>query len=79
MLDVRLGRPWDVSSGRPRDGQIGSLGDVLETLEGEVLGTSWGSIFADLVDISLLKIEKMSYKNIGIYNALQLKRLMIMK
>ena len=44
--DVRLGRPRDVRSGRRRDGQIGSLWDVLETLDGDVLGTSWGPIFA---------------------------------
>ena len=36
--DVRLGRPRDVRSERSRDGQIGSLGNVL--------GTSWGPIFA---------------------------------
>ena len=30
----------------PRDGQIGSLGEVLGTLEGDVLGTSWGPTFA---------------------------------
>ena len=36
--DVRLGRPWDLRLGFPRDGQIGSLGDVL--------GTSGGPIFA---------------------------------
>ena len=28
------------------NGQIGSLGDVLGRLEGDVLGTSWGPIFA---------------------------------
>ena len=39
--NVRLGRPQDVKSRRPQDGQIGSLGDVLGTLEGDVLGTSW--------------------------------------
>ena len=44
--DVRLGRSRDVRSGGPRDGQIGSLGDVLGTLEKDVLGMSWGPIFA---------------------------------
>ena len=47
-LDVRLGRPQDVISrrpqdiswGRPWDGEIGSLRDVLGTLEGDVLGTN---------------------------------------
>ena len=34
--------PQGISLGRPRDGQIGSLGDVLGTLEKGVLGTSWG-------------------------------------
>ena len=45
-LNVRLGRPRDVISRRPPDGQIGSKGDVLGTLEGDVLRTSWGPIFA---------------------------------
>ena len=40
------GRPQDIRSGRPRDCQIGSLGDVLGTLEVDVLGTSWGPVFA---------------------------------
>ena len=43
-LDVRLGRPQDVisrrlrdvRSRRPPDGQIGSLGDILGTLERDV-------------------------------------------
>ena len=39
--NVRLERPLDVISRRPRDGQIGSLGGVQETLEGDVLRTSW--------------------------------------
>ena len=34
------GRPLNVRLRRPRDGQIGSLGDVLGTLEGDVLGTN---------------------------------------
>ena len=53
-LNVRLRRPLDVISrlpqgirlGRPRDSQIGSLGDVLGTLEGDVLVTSWRLISA---------------------------------
>ena len=32
--DVRLGRPQDFRSGRPQDDQIGSLGNVVGTLEG---------------------------------------------
>ena len=58
-LGVRLGRhfktfpglkfrcPLDVSLGRPRDVQIGSWKDVLEKLEGDVLGTNifWLSRF----------------------------------
>ena len=32
--DVRLGRPQDLRSGRPQDDQIGSLGNVVGTLEG---------------------------------------------
>ena len=42
---ARSGRRWDATSGRPRDGQIGSLGDILVTLEGNLLWTSWGPIF----------------------------------
>ena len=38
--DIRLARAWDVRPERPRDGQIGSLGKVLGTLEGAVLGTN---------------------------------------
>ena len=45
-LKVRLERSLDVISGRPQDGQIRSLGDVLGTLEGDVLEFSWGPIFA---------------------------------
>ena len=44
--DVRLRRPRNLRSGPPHDGQIGSLEDVLGTLEGDVLGTSWEPIFA---------------------------------
>ena len=48
-LDVRLGRPLDAISGRPRDGQIGSLREVLEKLEWDVPETSSGPIFAGWV------------------------------
>ena len=48
-LNVRLGRLHEVRLGRPQDGQIGSLGDVLGRLEGDVVGTSWGPIFAGWV------------------------------
>ena len=44
--DVRFGRPRDVRSGRPQDGQIRPLRDALGTLEGNVLGMSWGPILA---------------------------------
>ena len=44
-LKARL-RPREVRSGRPWDGQIGSLWDVVWTMEGDVLITSWGPIFA---------------------------------
>ena len=50
--DVRLRRPREVRSGRPRDDQIGSLGDVLETLEGDALGTNicrLGYLFAAIL------------------------------
>ena len=36
--DVRKGRSRDVRPGRPQDGQIGSLVDVLGTLEGTSTG-----------------------------------------
>ena len=45
-LDVRLGHPKHVRPGRPHDGEMGSSGDILGTLEGDVLGTSCGPIFA---------------------------------
>ena len=45
-LDVISGRPQDVRLGRPQGGQIGSLGEIPGTLKGDVLGTSWGPIFA---------------------------------
>ena len=48
-LDVISGRPQDIRLGHPRDGQIGSLANVLGTLERDVLGTSWGPIFAGWV------------------------------
>ena len=47
--DVTLERPWENRSGRLRDGQIGSLGDALGTLEWDVLETTWGPIFAGWV------------------------------
>ena len=46
LQDVRLGRPRDVSLGHCQAGQIGSLEDVLGTLEWDVIRTSWGRIFA---------------------------------
>ena len=73
LLDVRLGRPLDVisrrsqgvRSRRPRDSQIGSLEDVLGTLEEDVLGTFSGPIFAGWVcSIGFLtkKTELMEHK-----------------
>ena len=57
-LEVRLGRPQDVRSGRPQDRQIGTspgpsnrILRALRTLEGDVLGTSWGPIFAGWEDL----------------------------
>ena len=44
-LDVITRRSQDVRSGRLRDGQIGSLEDVLGMLERDILGTSWGPTF----------------------------------
>ena len=46
-LDVILGRPEDFRSGRPQYGQIGSLADVL--------GMSWGPVFADWVSCANLQ------------------------
>ena len=43
--DVPRTSDCDVPWTSDRDGQIGSLGDVLRTLEGNVLRTSWGPIF----------------------------------
>ena len=54
-LDVILGRPEDFRSGRPQYGQIGSLADVLQTLNGDVLGTFWGPVFADWVSCANLQ------------------------
>ena len=56
-LDVRLRRPSDAISKRPRaldwgrpwDRQIGSLVDVLGSSEADVLRTSWRPIFAGCV------------------------------
>ena len=55
-LDIRLGRPWDVRSGCPRDGQIESLGDVLRTLERDVLGTSSGRP-RDVLGTNICRLE----------------------
>ena len=60
-MNVRLERPVGIISGRPQDvrlrhpqdGQIGSLRDVLGRLEGDVLRTSWGPIFAGWEDVSI--------------------------
>ena len=48
-LDVISGCPQDVRLGHARDGQAGSLGDILRKLDGDVLGMPWGPIFADWV------------------------------
>ena len=70
-----MGRPWKFRSGRPRDGQIGSLGDFLGTLEGDVLRTSWGPIFASWVtdkDYAHAQnvFKELKLKNLGDYHAL---------
>ena len=52
-MDVRLGRPLDVISECPRDGQIGSLGDVLVS--------SLGPIFAGWVTIN--EFNKLTKEN----------------
>ena len=53
--DVRSERPWDVSSGRLLKGQKGSLGNFLRTLEGSILGMSWGPVFAGLDVIHVIR------------------------
>ena len=59
-LDVRSRRPLDVISRHPRNGQIGSLGNVLGTLEGErpqdVLGTNicrLGLPYLEIIEVVL--------------------------
>ena len=61
-LKATLGRPQGIRLERPRDGQIGSLEDVLGTLEWDVLGTPWGPIFAGWV-ISTIYILKHDVKH----------------
>ena len=70
--DVRLGRPQDVSSAPPEDCQIRSLWDVLRMLDGYILGTFWGPIFAGWVDINhigIITVKNVDYRciihNIG--------------
>ena len=46
--DARSGRLGDVISGPLRDGQIGSSGEVLWTLEEDIPKTSWRPILAGL-------------------------------
>ena len=65
-LNVRLGRlldiisrhPQDVRLRRPWDNQIGSLWNILWKLEGDVLGMSWGPIFAGWKDRDQTKENK---------------------
>ena len=45
LLDSISGRSQDVRSGRPRDGQIGSLGDVLGKFLGPVFA-GWNCLQA---------------------------------
>ena len=64
-LDVIWGRPQDVRSRRSRNSQLGHLGDVLRTLEGDILGTSWGPIFAGWVWESMKSIfQRLLFKSI---------------
>ena len=56
-LNVRLGCSQDVRWRSPQDGQIGFLGDVLATLEGDIFGKSLGPIFAGWVTITLDSIR----------------------
>ena len=55
--DARSGHFQDVRSGRHRDSRIGCLGDVLWTLDEDILGSSWGPIFAGWA--SSISNEKM--------------------
>ena len=49
IQDVKMGRHQEIRLGHPREGQIGYLWNALRTLEGDVLGTSTGPIFASWV------------------------------
>ena len=78
--DVRLRRPRDVRSGSPRDSQIGSLGHVLGALEMDVLGTSWGPIFAVCVvtlsrkdNVKSVKLLEKGFKRPVYWNEHQTK------
>ena len=51
-LDFISGHLRDVELGRSEDGQIGSLGGVLLTLERDVLETCWETIFSGFADTS---------------------------
>ena len=53
-LDVISGCPQSVRLRNPQDRQIGSLGDVLESLEEDVLETTWGPIFEGWVFSALM-------------------------
>ena len=64
--DVRLKRPSNVKSELSRDSQIESLGDVLVTLKGDVLGISGRPIFVGWVYTPILHSIKLSEYKIGI-------------
>ena len=51
-LDFISGHLQDVELGRSEDGQIGSLGGALLTLERDVLETCWETIFSGFADTS---------------------------
>ena len=59
--DVRSGLPRDTTSGCPQDGQIQSLGDVLRNLQGDILGTSSGQIFAIWVMACITSLIDLLY------------------
>ena len=48
---------WLSWSGHLQDGQICSLGVVLGSLEGDIVGTSWGPIFAGWDDLDYHAVE----------------------
>ena len=69
--DVGSGLSRDVRLGRPLNGQIGSLGDVLGALEGDVLGTSRGPIFDGWAQVCPRRKNPVRWKRINTHTHTQ--------